>query len=105
MIQVTAKTPTPQAISALLRKAGFERSVSSATRIKGWHDYSAGYMARGYGADSVEVRHMTGFDRGERAARARGEMLGRYADAITAAGWAVERTDYDQLIVTAPEES
>ena len=37
------KTPTTRGVSALLRKAGFEKSVSSTTRIRGWHNYSSGF--------------------------------------------------------------
>jgi len=41
-----AKPPTSQGISALLKRAGFRRSESSATRIKGWRNYSEGYSVR-----------------------------------------------------------
>jgi hypothetical protein len=92
--------PTPQAISALLRKAGFERSVSRATRIKGWRESSAGYYVTGY-KDEVNVRHMLGFSRDEEA---RDRMLARYAEAIRAAGWQVTGPTPvgRELVVTAP---
>lgn len=100
-----ARQPTPQGISSLLKRAGFERSVSSATRIKGWRNNSEGYRCeKSYGIDGgVLVRHYTGFDRGEAAHARRDEELARYAEAIKAAGWAAYRTETgpDGLLVTA----
>jgi hypothetical protein len=94
--------PTPQAISALLRKAGFERSQSRATRIKGWRESTTGYHVTGYG-DEVNVSHRLGFARDEEA---RDRMLAKYADAIRAAGWQVSGPTAvgRELIVTAQED-
>jgi hypothetical protein len=95
-------TPTPQGISALLRKAGFEKSTSSATRIKGWRNHSEGYSVSGQVLGSVRVEHKTGFDRGPNAAKRREEMLGEYAGFLTAAGYHVERDElWPALNVTA----
>ena len=101
---MTTKPPTPQGISALLRRAGFDRSVSRATRIKGWRESSEGYMVTGY-RDEVTVRHMAGFGRGPNADRRKRDMLAKYAEAIRAEGWAVaepaEGDILQDLIVTA----
>jgi hypothetical protein len=40
-----AKQPTPQGISALLRKAGHKRSMSSKSRIKGMTERSESFMS------------------------------------------------------------
>jgi hypothetical protein len=100
---MTAKPPTPQGISALLKRAGFERSVSSATRIKGWRNYSEGYSVTGY-RDEVNVRHHTGYARGSGAAERRDTALAQYAEAIRAAGWHVTGPEHDELTVTAAGE-
>ena len=39
----SSKTPTASGISRLLSAAGFERSESSTTRIRGWHNHSEGF--------------------------------------------------------------
>jgi hypothetical protein len=99
-------TPTPQAISALLRKAGFEKSESSGS--KGWRNYSEGYKVNGPFDEAVEVRHMTGLDRGENGRKRRAEMLARYAAAITEAGWAIaadDDRDYVLIVTTPPSGS
>ena len=99
-----SKPPTPQGISALLKRAGFERSVSSATRIKGWRNHSEGYAVSASEPGRVCVEYKTGFDRGPNAASRRDEMLGEYAGFFAAAGYSVERDDswaFPRLIVTA----
>jgi hypothetical protein len=108
---VTAKPPTPQVISALLRKAGFAESVPG----ERWQDVSSGYcigvpleVAR-----AVVVRHHDEgqFDSEEGMHRhvheTAPEMLTRYAEVIDADGWDVELLPGGgcRLIVTAREES
>lgn len=97
------KPPTAQGVSALLRKAGFERSVSSATRIRGWHDRSSGFMVTGYGGE-VTVTYVSSLfrraDQGHIVA-----ALNTYAEAIRAKGWEVAGPDgMNQLTVTAKTE-
>jgi hypothetical protein len=102
---MTAKPPTPQGISALLRKAGFSRSVR-----QGRGQASTGYdVSKSYGDGDVVVRHntwsMVPFP------EARDAALARYAAAIEAAGYAVGRDgQFSRLIVSAaspdkPEEN
>ena len=102
------KPPTASGISRLLAKAGFERSESSATRIKGWRNHSEGFtVSSHFGCPGeVQVEHTTGYDRGPNAAGRRDETLGEYANAITAAGYDVKRDEtwaFPRLIVTAKE--
>lgn len=105
---MSAKQPTAQGISRLLGAVGFEKSESSATRIKGWRNSSEGFEARkDHYTGGVEVAHRTGYDRGEAGRARRTEMLGRYAEAIRAAGWNVtasERGIGDTITVTAKSE-
>lgn len=100
----TPKPPTPQGISALLRKAGFKRSESSTTQIKGWRNYSEGFkVARSHGIEpGVRVEHKTGFRRGPETEKRRTAMLTQYAEAIAKAGYCVERDElWPGLNVTA----
>jgi hypothetical protein len=105
----TPKPPTPQAISALLRKAGFSRSTSSTTGIKGWHNYSSGYVVKhGDEAGVVWVSYRDGSFRATDETRARGTAaLGDFEAAIVAAGFAVSHGTrmWDDLIVTAPADT
>jgi hypothetical protein len=102
------KPPTPQGISALLRKEGFTKSESSATAVKGWRNRSRGYrVSRAYGEDgAVHVEHETGLFRIGDADRERAmRELERYAEVLTAHGYAVRKGGLiiDRLIVTAGE--
>jgi len=95
-----SKPPTPQAISALLRKAGFNRSRR--LQSGGTMSRSTGYVVlKSYADDGrVIVRHnrwsLLPNDAADDAA------LARYREAITAAGYEVECVRRD-LIVTAKE--
>ena len=97
--------PSPQSVSRLLAGAGFERSVSRPSAVKGWHEWSAGYKVRtGYVVGEVHVEHRVSSlrlrdpsSRDEEAAK-----LAAYAKTITGAGWAV-KPGADKLIVTAKE--
>jgi len=107
---MTHKPPTPQGISALLKRAGFERSESSATGVKGWRNHSEGYVVRGYESGRVHVGHEDGRFHSADADRQRSaEMEERYAQVIEAAGYAVERSGeaggyFSRLIVTARKD-
>jgi hypothetical protein len=110
---MTPKTPTPQGISTLLRKAGFRRSER-----QGRSGPSSGYrVGKIYGrvqlndgtvtgeGGAIEVRHAFWSMGGMPAERYRQE-LERYAPVIEAAGF---RTEIQQggrsLIVTAKPAS
>lgn len=98
---MTTKPPSPQGISALLRKAGFGRSTFSPGRM-GLRRYSPGYLVTaGYPESMVEVCHRGG-DEAECE-----RMLAAYAEAVRAAGWCAawskRRTTRPVLIVTAPK--
>jgi hypothetical protein len=97
-----AKAPTASGVSAALRKAGFERSETRTTRIKGWHHYTEGYRVRNWGEGEIRVEHTTGSGRGpDDSARCR-EFLGKYAEALRAKGWNVQQlpTTIPCLLVT-----
>lgn len=84
------KQPTPQGISALLRKAGFERSVSQSTRIRGWREYSAGFKVARHGDGTVEVEYRpSSFRARDTSDEQIKEMLDRYRKAIEEAGYQV----------------
>ena len=93
---MTAKQPTPQGISALLKRAGFERSESSATRIKGWRNHSEGFTVTGQVLGHIRVEHKTGYDRGPNAQKRRAEMLSQYGEALFAAAMPLSATSYGQ---------
>jgi len=101
----TPKTPTASGISRLLAKAGFEKSETRSTAIKGWHEWSAGYRAsRGWNDGEVYVEHrVSSFHLRDASAREdEAKKLAAYTEAITGAGWKV-RTGDCKLIVTAKE--
>lgn len=101
---MASKTPTQRGISLLLNRAGFERSVSSATRIRGWRSHSPGYVVTGHDDGSVSVRHeVMSFRPLPDDLPVIARRHGQYAEAIEAAGFAVERKS-DHLIVTAKTE-
>lgn len=96
-------SPTPQAISALLKRAGFERSESHATRIRGYRRSTEGYQVRGDYRGGVEVGY---FSRDCTDAE-HAEMLAGYRTVIEAADWQVsyrEGVGVPRLIVTARKD-
>ena len=101
------KTPTAPGISRLLATAGFDRSESSATRIKGWRNYSEGYVVSTQDPGCIRIEYKTGYDRGPNAAKRRDKVLAEYAEALAAAGYTVERDEswaLPRLIVTAKKD-
>lgn len=103
---MTVKQPTAQGISRLLGAAGFEKSESSATRIKGWRNSSDGYQASKRFSGGVEVEHnLASGGSPEWRTSERDKMLGQYAEAIAAAGWSVERQEFVLVVTAAPEGS
>jgi hypothetical protein len=99
------RIPTQRNISALLAKAGFTKSVSTPSRIKGCRNHSDGYVVMGHREGVVWVLHEVVSTRPLTEDRKRIEtMLAKYKTAVEAAGFAVTRGS-DRLIVTArPEE-
>jgi hypothetical protein len=106
----TPKPPTPQGISALLKKAGFERETlrpPTGVRWDGRPDsrtrkWLAGFQVHA-DRDRVVVRWRSGFVANPDSTakdRATVVQLRCYANVITEAGWTVETTEYE-LIVTA----
>jgi hypothetical protein len=88
------KAPTPQGISALLRKAGFERAVIS---IRGG---TSGYQVTKCRARAEAVKVRQYFTLGGTSLQRYRHELRRYAKAIEAAGYQTEVATY-HLIVTA----
>jgi hypothetical protein len=102
-----AKAPTASGVSAALRKAGFERSETHTTRVKGWHDYTEGYRVRSWGDGEVRVEYVTGsrLSAGSDVIRRRRDArFAAYAEALRARGWNVRQfpTTVPCLLVTEP---
>ena len=105
MSTVKSKTPTTRGISALLRKNGFEKSTSSTTRVRGWHNYSDGFRVEDRGVGIVRVHHVSGAFRPSAADRARSrEVEEEYAEVFRQAGYAVSRDEWGELSVTENKE-
>ena len=104
-----AKHPTQRGISAVLRKAGFERSVSSPSRIRGWQEWTEGYKVTNSSDTTVEVEYRPSSFRARYTTDEQiKRMLDRYREAVAAAGYMV--TDRaaafsDRLVVSAAEEN
>jgi hypothetical protein len=101
---VTAKPPTPQGISALLRKAGFQRYVNSVSEYRDGYRVSAGRTRFERG---VVVEHVAFCTSIHMRDTCHAEMLAKYAEGIAAAGWHLGGLTRDgrRLIVTAREDS
>ena len=97
---MTAKPPTPQGISALLRKAGFERSEVTSMHARNWgrsyREYSDGYQVR-KSPGSVTVT------RRPRDVATRDEWLTKYAEAISGAGYEAFIDAFDVIVTAAGE--
>jgi hypothetical protein len=90
-------TPTPQGISALLKRAGFQRAALEA-RGRGGH--CSGFRVTKNYSGGVRVRHafLTGGRQDPKP------HLARYAAVIESAGWGVDASEYE-LVVTAKPAS
>ena len=106
-MSTTSKTPTASGISRLLAAAGFERSETRSTAIKGWHEWSAGYKVSKDYDGCVQVEHRTSSLRSRAPGRAEEEAarIAEYAETITKAGYgvSVKAGNSPRLIVTAKE--
>jgi hypothetical protein len=110
-VLTVVKPPSPQHVSRVLRAAGFDRSeVLSRATLN--HRCTAGFHVR---ASDIEVyvswRPKTPLLTPSAAQRDRDkatalEMAGKYAEAVTAAGWAAEIIDLAGPVVrvTARED-
>jgi hypothetical protein len=100
-------TPTPQGISALLRKAGFEKAVitNNSRYVKenteGFrvHKLAGDVIVNHWPASVPLTARTTASAQAERAHER--EMLQRYAEVIRAAGWRVKESALRNLIVDA----
>ena len=110
---MTTKQPTPQGISALLRKAGFAQTC---TKCEDGETGFNAYLSARRDGPSVPIVAVTHHDHGQYETQAAWskhlhdapEWLSRYAEPVSAAGWDVELRctgDTPRLIVSAlPEE-
>jgi hypothetical protein len=107
------ESPTPQAISALLRKAGYARSAVIPGRT-GWDGRrirsakrTDGYRVIKGNAGQVLVGYATGrVVNPDASAKRRAGLLADYARTLCAAGWQATVSEPDEwaprVIVTAP---
>lgn len=86
---------TVQGIGGLLRKAGFTPSVTTTTRIRGWHNHSYGFKIKRTDLDFVGVRYVAKLDcHTGRRDGSEEEMLAAISKTLTEAGYAVARGDF-----------
>jgi hypothetical protein len=90
---MSTSKPTPQGISALLRKAGFDRAVFDRFTLTSGFRVTKDHRRDG----TVRVDYRVAIRMPENAVR---DLLAAYAKTITEAGWTVEAGTYE-LIVTA----
>jgi hypothetical protein len=110
------RQPAPQGISALLRKAGFERAVITRQYGRGLgKDHTAGYHVKLRPGHAGEVvvnwwpstsrpnTYSAAYIEGD-AATAK-DMHQRYAEAIRSAGWGAEVTRLNVRVYALPESA
>lgn len=101
------KQPTAQGISALLCRAGYERSVSTSTRIRGWREHSEGFKVTKYSDGEIQVEYWPSSLRARSSTPEQEKaVLDRYRKVLADAGYAVEdRSSMVRvwLLVTAKE--
>lgn len=88
------KPITVQRIHSVLRAAGYSRSESRTTRIRGWHHFSSGYWVDVHG-DRFVVHYMQERCRDETKYKSQANL---YAAALASAGIACELAD-DRVVV------
>ncbi len=94
------------AVSRALSAAGMVKSETHTTRIRGWHNYSAGFKASTWtGIDYVEVGWVNGgFGRDDQSPT----TMKKAAEILTAKGYSVESVTNDigrvSLKVTKPQD-
>jgi hypothetical protein len=98
--------PTPQGVSRLLANAGFDRSVTKPSRIKGFQEWYAGYhvTASMLPGHVLVVHRVNSLHRtAPSSVREMTQKLAAYAEVIAAGGWSVA-TESGHLTVTARED-
>ncbi len=92
---------TTQKLHSILRRAGFDKSVESATSVRGWTNNTDGYQVVKWGAD-FRVVHTNAWPRREDN---EAKMLPRYLEALEKAGVAAvaEEDGYRKYIVVKGE--
>jgi len=84
------RPPRAQAISSLLRGAGFSRSLEQKSSIRGLREHSEGYRVTQVDAATVLVEHLPSSLRARQLDPKRmQQMLNRYGSVILAEGWCV----------------
>jgi hypothetical protein len=87
---MTAKIPTAQAISALLKRAGFTRSTST-----GGHGSTTGFIvSEGPQPGMIRVRYHSRTEGASSAPEYIEAKAGQYVEVIRKAGYAAERGDH-----------
>lgn len=94
-----SKPPTPQGISRLLAKAGFERMTDRESQIRGMKEHTAGFEVRQDRpsvpvADApVMVTWWPSSFAHDRQVRELGKMLAAYVSVVEGAGYAAKQDD------------
>jgi hypothetical protein len=102
-METKPKPLTPQKVTAVLKKAGFEKAESWPSRIRGLKNWSSGYRVQKSWSGAITVVHKSDdyvITEGRRARQA--EQCEKYAVALEAAGLVVDRTDPMQIEVRYP---
>jgi hypothetical protein len=89
---------TKAKISARLRAAGFEASRQSTTAVRGWYNFSSGYVVDADGGEWGAVQFRGSYN--TKVERAQ-EMANLYASALIAQGFNVEMNDEGTLVYVA----
>ena len=82
-------------MSQILRRAGFEASKQTTTAVRGWYNFSSGYVVEACddAGKAVSVRHRSN-SHSEYATRMSLENVALYASALIALGFDVQFPDY-----------
>jgi peptidoglycan/xylan/chitin deacetylase (PgdA/CDA1 family) len=99
---VSTKPPAPQAISALLKRAGFKRAEKTPYSVMGVRQYSDGFHVRAAPGrpGGVKVTWWAPPYGAHDALMTNAEMLLAYGDTLAEAGWSVQTWAY-KIVVTA----
>ena len=98
-----SKPPTPQGISRLLAKAGFERAEPTPYRVMGARQYTGGFhVVTDHQGSAVRVTWWPPSHSADDALAKNAEMLLAYGDELAEAGWTVTVKPH-KVVVTAGE--
>jgi len=83
-------------LSQVLRRAGFEASKQTTTAVRGWYNFSSGYLVEACddAGKVVSVRHRSN-SHSEFATRMSLENVALYASALVALGFDVQFRNYE----------